>query len=138
MRKLVMFGLAICALVGCAATLSPSRVPRRLEVIPVAAGPDVLQAAFDAAPAGAELVLGDGLFTSSSGSNVLSINKDITLRAQNSGLAVLDGEDKRRVMKMQGTITVYVEGLEIINGFATEVSARSLKHETPSHFPHHQ
>ena len=45
------------------------------------------------AVAGAELVLEDGTYTGSHSLHVLLINKDITIRAQNAGMAVLDGED---------------------------------------------
>ena len=59
-----------------------------------------LQAAYDAASAGDELVLKDGTYTGSPSNRnaVLEISKDVTIRAQNARMAVLDGEDARRVV----------------------------------------
>ena len=47
------------------------------------------------APPGDELVLADGTYTGS-GSNVLEVGKNITIRALNVQRAVLDGEEQRR------------------------------------------
>jgi hypothetical protein len=98
-----------------------SRITRRLAVRPVSPGSGTLQAELDAASDGDELVLADGMYTGS-GDDVLEINKDITIRAQNAGQAILDGEDTRRVIKVSSG-TVDLEGLSIINGNA-DVSAR--------------
>ena len=87
---------------------------RRLTVTLVEPGAGTLQAAVDAASAGDELVLKDGTYTGS-GDNVLHIAKDITIRAQNAGMAVLDGEDARRVVYITGG-TVVLEGLAITKG----------------------
>ena len=65
------------------------------------------------------LVLKDGTYTGS-GSNVLEIAKDITIRAQNAGMAVLDGEDARRVIYITGG-TVVLEGLAITKGRVVSV-----------------
>ena len=97
-----------------------SRITRRLAVIHVSPGSGTLQAALDAASAGDELVLADGTYTAS-GSNVLEIAKDITIRAQNAGQAILDGQDSRRVIFIDGG-TVALEGLSITNGDAGAVS----------------
>ena len=87
------------------------------------AGSGTLQAAINAATAGDTLVLADGTYTVSSGDQVVSIDKDITIRAANSGQAVLDAEDTsgRRVMRINSG-TVVLEGLKITGG-KTSVSA---------------
>ena len=83
--------------------------------IPVNPGPPgTLQDAVDAAVQGATLVLGDGYYTGKSGS-VLSISKNITIRAKNTGRAVLDGEKKWRVVDISGG-DVALEGLNITGG----------------------
>ena len=46
---------------------------------------------------------------------MLEINKDITIRAQNAGQAVLDGENARQVIKISSG-TVVLEGLKITKG----------------------
>ena len=74
-------------------------------------GEDTLQAALTAASPGDELVLADGTYTG----NVLVINEDITIRAQNAGQAVLDGQGMRRVLYV-GSGTVSLEGLDITKG----------------------
>ena len=65
---------------------SASRVTRRLSVTNVQPGVN-LQTVVDNASPGDEIVLGDGTYTgsgtSASGSNMLYINKDITIRALN-------------------------------------------------------
>ena len=91
-------------------------VARRLATINVSPGAGTLQTALDNANAGDTLVLADGTFTGS-GSNVLEINKDITIRAQNAGQAVLDGENARQVIKISSG-TVVLEGLKITKGLA--------------------
>ena len=83
-------------------------------------GEDTLQAALTAASPGDELVLADGTYTGNGGNagstdNVLVINKDITIRAQNAGQAVLDGQGTRRVLYV-GSGTVSLEGLNFTNG----------------------
>ena len=108
-----------------------SRITRRLAVSIVEPGVGTLQDAYDAASSGDELVLKDGNYTSS-GFNVLRIAKDITIRAENRGMAVLDGENARRVVRIDGG-TVVLEGLAITRG---RVSARSSElahalHPTP-------
>ena len=93
---------------------------RRLDVINVRVGDD-LQAVVDSASNGAELVLADGIYTSS-GSAVLEISKDLTIRAQHSGQAVLDGQNVRRVILIRSG-TVRLEGLNITKGQEAYVSA---------------
>ena len=62
-----------------------------------------LQTAVDNANAGDELILRDGTYTGGgTGSNLLYINKDITIRALNPGQAVLDGQNMRRVIYVAG------------------------------------
>jgi hypothetical protein len=91
-----------------------SRIMRRLTVTLVEPGAGTLQAAYDAASAGDVLELKDGTYTGSD-SNVLEISKDVTIRAQNAQMAVLDGQDERRVVYITGG-TVVLEGLAITRG----------------------
>ena len=94
--------------------LSSSRVTRRLTQTIVSPGAGTLQAALDSATAGDELVLQDGVYTGS-GDNVLEIDMDITIRAENAGQAVLDGSAARRVVKITSG-TVVLDVLNITNG----------------------
>lgn len=77
-------------------------------------GVGTIQAAVDAASAGATLVLADGTYTSSA-NPVLAIGSSITIRAQNAGQAVLDGEGARRVVTITSG-TVVLDGLRITGG----------------------
>ena len=65
-----------------------------MTVLQVQPGIGTLQAAYDGADAGDELVLADGTYTGSDnqGDNVLKIGKSITVRALSTGKAILDGE----------------------------------------------
>ena len=87
---------------------------RSLAVITVQPGSGTLQAAVDAASDGDELILEDGTYTGS-GSNVLDIGKSITIRAQNPGQAILDGEEARSVVSITSG-TVELIGLHITKG----------------------
>ena len=110
-------------------------VARRLATINVSPGAGTLQTALDAASAGDTLVLADGTYTGS-GSDVLTIAKGITIRAQNAGQAILDGETARRVIKITSG-TVVLEGLKITRGSVGNVSARLLPFPGPFiHRPH--
>jgi hypothetical protein len=91
-----------------------SRLTRRLTFIDVAAGDDLV-AEVNRAASGAELILADGTYLLSGS---ISIAKDITIRAQNSGMAVLDGGDAVRVMSITGG-TVLLDGLVITRGRAS-------------------
>ena len=97
-----------------------SRAPRRLTTV-VSPGAN-LQTVVDAATAGDEIVLADGTYTgsgtSAAGSNMLYINKNITIRAQNPGQAVLDGQGARRVIYIASG-TVVLDGLNITGGSAS-------------------
>ena len=77
---------------------------------------------------------------------MLQISKDITIRAQNSGLAILDGQNARGVISItSGTVTL--EGLKITKGstyvsscpalhiMAYDVSLRALLPSVPRPFP---
>ena len=91
---------------------------RRLATTAVSPGAGTLQAALDAASAGDILELADGTYTSTytgSGPNVLQISKDITIRAQNYGQAILDGENVRRVIYILNG-TVVLQGLGVTKG----------------------
>ena len=96
---------------------SSSHVTRRLTVIIVQPGAGTLQAALDGVSAGDELVLADGVYTGS-GTHVLDIGKSVTIRAQNAGQAVLDGEDARRVVYITAG-PVVLDGLHITRGRVT-------------------
>ena len=93
---------------------------RRLATTPVSPGVETLQNAVNAASAGDTLVLADGTYKSYTDAfcyscNMLEISKHITIRAQNSGQAILDGENARRVIYItSGTVTL--EGLGITKG----------------------
>ena len=102
----------------------PMHVARRLVTINVSPSDD-LQSKLNSAGAGDTLVLADGTYVlERSGNYVLEISKDITIRAQNSGQAILDGENARRVIYItSGTVTL--EGLNITRGYS---SVRSLLH----------
>ena len=87
---------------------------RRLAATTVLPGAGTLQTAFNAAGAGDVLELVDGTYTGN-GSEVIKIDKDITVRAQNSGQAILDGDSARRVIYItNGTVTL--EGLKLTKG----------------------
>ena len=67
-----------------------------------------------------ELVLEDGTYSGST----FAIGRDVVVRAQNAGQAVLDGQDARRVMIItSGTVTL--DGLNIMRGNSSAVSAPS-------------
>ena len=102
------------------ALMSSSHVTRRLVQINLSPGAN-LQAEVASANPGDELILADGNYTGSStypaGPTMLSIDKDITIRALNPGQAVLDGQDARRVIHVaSGTIVLH--GLVITRGSA--------------------
>ena len=85
---------------------------------------DDLVAVLAAAKDGDELVLADGTYLPT---DTLSIDKDIniTLRAQNSGRAVLDGNGTRRVLRITSG-TVLLDGLNITKGHVSSVFEPSL------------
>ena len=97
-----------------------SRVTRRelsgLTVTVVDPGPGALQTAYDAASEGAVLELRDGTYTGS-GDDVLRIAKGIELRAQNAGMAVIDGQDARRCILIDSG-TVVLRDINITGGRA--------------------
>ena len=96
---------------------SSSRVTRRTSVVTlVVPGSGTLQAAHDAAAAGDTLVLADGTYTGSA-NEVLQISKNITLRAQNPGLALIDGERTRRGLVISTGGEIVLEFLNITRGY---------------------
>ena len=107
------------------ASIFAPHVTRRLVQINVSPGAN-LQTVVDNANAGDEIVLADGTYTGSGtsqfGSNMLYINKDITIRALNPGQAVLDGQNARRVMYVSSG-TVVLDGLNINRGQTSYVRA---------------
>ena len=96
----------------------PLPPPRQLATVNVSPS-DNLQTKLTNAGAGDTLNLADGTYTGSGNNvNVLEISKDITIRAQNSGQAILDGENARRVIVItSGTVTL--EGLNITRGYTS-------------------
>ena len=94
-----------------------------------------MQAALDAASAGDELQLADGNYTGS-GSSMLRIGKNVTIRALNPGQAILDGENARTVILI-GNGVVVLSGLRITRGSASAVSCPSSEpfHEHSSMAP---
>ena len=92
-----------------------SRVTRRLTQTIVPPGVDTLQHAFNAAAAGDVLVLQNGNYTGSGSNGVLTIDKDITIRAEGGTSPIIDGENVRRGILIENG-NVVVEGLAIANG----------------------
>ena len=119
-------------------------------------GAGTLQAALNVVPPGSELVLLDGVYTGlgnlnwayfppghsssgpipahydRSGDNLLVINKTITIRAQNPGMAIVDAEHARRAMYITSgcpygyasscTTHIHLEGLHITRGRPEDTS----------------
>ena len=69
------------------------------------------------------IVLSDGTYTHT---QTFVIDRDVTLRAQNQHGAILDGDNKRQVIKIEGSPAVVIEGLAITKGSGFSVSASSL------------
>ena len=84
--------------------------------LPVSPGAGTLQVAINAASAGDTLVLADGTYTGS-GTNLLEISKDITIRAHNSRQAILDGQNAQCIVYIASG-TVALEGLDITRGLS--------------------
>ena len=98
--------------------VSASHAMRQLTTHTVLPGHGTLQAAIDAASAGDVLVLADGTYTGSYNTHImLRIGKSITIRALNPGMAILDGENARRVVEIVNAGTVVLDGLHITRGF---------------------
>ena len=75
-----------------------------------------------AAVNGEKLVLADGTFTDTTthtqfeGASIAAVSKSLTIRAQNAGKAILDGQNARRAFRVSGSATVVLEGIVCING----------------------
>ena len=110
-----------------------SRLARRGAVLTIVQpGEGTLQAALASAAAGDELVLEDGNYTGDGGEpysedTMLILQINITIRAQNAGRAILDGEATRRVVFINGTANVVLDGLVITRGYA-DVRHRAFPH----------
>ena len=75
-----------------------------------------LRAALASASAGEEHVLADGKYMGDDGTNyVLDVHKDIVIRAQNAGLAILSGEHARMVVFIRNG-SVVLDGLVLTQG----------------------
>ena len=92
--------------------------------VSVQPGECTLQSAVDMASSGDILLLADGTFTCGTNANVVSVSKTLTIKAQNSRQAILDGEGARRVVKIGSSSgpwsnsgpSVTLEGLQITRG----------------------
>ena len=119
--------LAVAPVHWDAIGISFSHMTRWLTVTDVPCGLNATQcganlvAALTNAVDGDELKLGDGTYTGS-GDTLLTINKNITIRAQHVGQAVLDGKDARRVIQIVNGMVI-LEGLNITRGNTASVSA---------------
>ena len=78
-----------------------------------------LQAAHDNATPGDVLQLENGTYAGSpqGSETMLTIGKNLTLRAQHPRQVVLDGQQVRRVLNASGSIAVQLEDLDIVNGY---------------------
>jgi len=86
-----------------------------------------LQSAVNNANAGDELVLANGIYSSTTGSQVVYISKSITIRALNPRGAIINGLDQRRCIAIMSG-TVVLEGLQVTLGVAgSSVSAPPTK-----------
>ena len=85
-------------------------------------GRNTLQAAIDSQTSGTTLILADGIYTGSTAAvNVMHTKgKKFTIRAIHRGMAVLDGENVRRVAWIDKRHTV-LDGLNMTRGNATNV-----------------
>ena len=93
-------------------------VARRLATISVSPGSNTLKAAYDSASEGDTLVLADGTYTGTYSSGVFTAyQKGMTIRAQNAGQVILNGQGARRVMTINAAALV-LEGLKITLGNA--------------------
>ena len=90
-----------------------------------------MQNALASASPGDELVLEDGTYQLSSN---ISISKDITIRAENSGQAILDGGNSAQVMYISSG-TVELEGLHIRKGNLNGVSPPCRAYPSLSNWP---
>ena len=83
---------------------------------------DDLQAIITAAAPSTTLLLGDGIYAPEYNSEkALYIGKSLTLRAVNSGKAIIDGQTRRQTIYIQNAGNVELDGLHITRGSATLV-----------------
>ena len=98
-------------------------ITRRLTVINIQPGDDLVSAVANAT-SGSEIVLADGTYNLAS---TISIGKDITIRAKNTGMAVLDGQTSVRVLHISSG-NVQLIGVNITRGSNHEVSVVITNH----------
>jgi len=88
----------------------------------VSPGMNTLQDAYDSATSGDVLVLADGTYRSDKTEAVIKLgSSSITIRAEHSGRATLDGQGARRgiYMSSMSSTTAVFEGLVVANGKAS-------------------
>ena len=120
-------GFVICFSPASPPSLPPSSPPQHLPL--AAPNTTLVECGFDAtlcgenladayvnASAGDVLVLQDGTYTGTTGSHVLVVNMSITVRALNSGRAILDGHGEAPVVRITSGAVV-LDGLHITNGY---------------------
>ena len=105
-------GTRLAALHAEAASL---HITRRLTATNVQPGDDLVSAVANAA-SGSEIVLADGTYNLAS---TISIGKDITIRAKNTGMAVLDGQTSVRVLHISSG-NVQLIGVNVTRGSTSD------------------
>ena len=91
---------------------------RRLKRVHVVSAGASVQMVLNAASAGDELLLENGTYTGI-GHTVLDISKDITIRSRSPGMAVLDGQGARRVVRVRWS-QVHLDGLKLTGGYSSQ------------------
>ena len=100
--------------------LAQSRIKRRRTstLVIVNPGVDTLQMAYTAASLDDVLELKDGTYTTNLNFILqIATTKGVTVRAQNPGMAILDGQGAKMVLQVSGGAVVVLEGLVITGGY---------------------
>jgi hypothetical protein len=94
---------------------------------------DDLVSVLSYAAAGDVLLLANGVYKpEATDASALVIGKNITIAAQQTGQAVLDGQGKRRVLEITNG-HVLLKGLNITNGYTEDVSSQFKLFQIFSH-----